>query len=274
MNGEGCYRWSSPSRKRGGNERRRLLALEFHIMGGTTQTVDKNQVANSLVNSSGSTSGAQSGATSASGTTNPWAPAQPFLSGILAQLQGQLANASLTPQENAALSGLAGSSGYIGQFLPQATDLADTLLAGGNAQAQAPMVSGAYQQYRSQLNPYLQASFLDPRETPGFADALAAANADITNQVNGMFAGAGRDLSGLNTQALARGLSQGEGQLIANGYNANVANQLGAMGSLYGAGNTTAGLLSSLNQQALANRQAGLGVASTGQSFANMPYEQ
>jgi hypothetical protein len=243
-------------------------------MGGTTQTVDKNQVANSLVNSSGSTSGATSGATSASGAANPWAPAQPFLSGILAQLQGQLANASLTPQENAALSGLAGSSNYIGQFLPQATDLANTLFAGGNAQAQAPMVGDAYQQYRSELNPYLQASFLDPRSTPGFADALAAANADITNQVNGMFAGAGRDLSGLNTQALARGLSQGEGQLISNQYNANVANQLGAMGSLYGAGNTTAGLLSSLNQQDLANRQAGLGVASTGQSFANMPYEQ
>ena len=45
-----------------------------------------------------------------------------------------------------------------------------------------------------------------------------------------MFAGAGRDLSGLNTQTLARGLSQGEGQLVANQYNANVANQLGAMG--------------------------------------------
>jgi hypothetical protein len=92
--------------------------------------------------------------------------------------------------------------------------------------------------------------------------------------VNGMFAGAGRDLSGLNQQALARGLSQGEGQLIANQYNQNAANQLGAMGSLYGAGNTTAGLLSNLNQQDLANRQAGLGVAGTGQSFANMPYEQ
>jgi hypothetical protein len=46
------------------------------------------------------------------------------------------------------------------------------------------------------------------------------------------------------------------------------------MGSLYGAGNTTAGLLSSLNQQALANQQAGLGVAQTGQSIANAPYEQ
>jgi len=243
-------------------------------MGGTTQTVDKNQAVNSLVNSSGATSGARTGATSASGTTNPWAPAQPFLSGILAQLQGQLANASLTPQENAALEALSGSSGYISQFLPQATDLANTLLGGGNAQAQAPMIGGAFEQYRAELNPYLQASFLDPRNTPGFSDALAAANAGITNQVNGMFAGAGRDLSGLNTQALVRGLSQGEGQLIANQYNQNVANQLGAMGSLYGAGNTTAGLLSNLNQQALANRQAGLGVASTGQGFANMPYEQ
>ena len=176
-------------------------------MGGTTQTVDKNQAVNSLVNSSNSTSGATTGATSASGTTNPWAPAQPFLSGILAQLQGQIANTSLTPQENAAICGLAGSSNYISQFLPQTTDLANALLASGDAQAQAPMISGAYQQYRGELNPYLQTSFLDPRSTPGFSDALAAANADITNQVNGMFAGAGRDLSGLNQQALARGLS-------------------------------------------------------------------
>ena len=193
-------------------------------------TVDKNQAVNSLVNSSNSTSGATTGATSTSGATNPWAPAQPFLAGILAQLQGQLANTSLTPQENAAIGGLAGSSNYISQFLPQTTDLANTLLSGGNAQAQAPLINSAYQQYQAQLNPYLQSSFLDPRNTPGFSDALAATNADITNQVNGMFAGAGRDLSGLNTQTLARGLSQGEGQLVANQYNANVANQLGAMG--------------------------------------------
>src|SRR5258706_11147436 len=119
-------------------------------MGGTTQTVDKNQVANSLVNSSGSTSGATSGATSASGATNPWAPAQPFLSGILAQLQGQLANTSLTPQENAAIGGLSGSSGYISQFLPPTTDLANTLPARRNAPTPGPMIRDAYQQYRNQ----------------------------------------------------------------------------------------------------------------------------
>jgi hypothetical protein len=33
------------------------------------------------------------------------------------------------------------------------------------------------------------------------------------------------------------------------------------MGSLYGAGNTTGGLLSGLNQQALANMQAGIGAS-------------
>jgi len=67
----------------------------------------------------------------------------------------------------------------------------------------------------------------------------------------------------MNRQTLARGLGQGEGQLIANQYNQNAANQLAAAGSLYGAGNTTGGLLTALNQQELANAQAGAGLADT-----------
>jgi len=238
-------------------------------MGGKTQTKDTNSAFNQnlLQQFQNASTGASSG------TTSPWAAAQPFLGGILAQLQGALPTAAITPAEENALERLSASSGYISQFLPATTGLASNLLAGGNAQAYAPLAQGAYSQYAAQLNPYLQSSFLDPRNTPGFADVLAATNADITNQVNGMFAGAGRDLSGLNQQALARGLAQGEGALIANQYNQNVAKALDAMQSTYGAGNTTAGLLSSLNQQALANQQAGLGVAQTGQNFAAAPYQ-
>src|SRR5262245_10193498 len=238
-------------------------------MGGKTQTKDTNSAFNQnlLQQFQNASTGASSG------TTSPWAAAQPFLGGILAQLQGALPTAAITPAEENALERLSASSGYISQFLPATTGLASNLLAGGNAQAYAPLAQGAYSQYAAQLNPYLQSSFLDPRNTPGFADVLAATNADITNQVNGMFAGAGRDLSGLNQQALARGLAQGEGALIANQYNQNVAKALDAMQSAYGAGNTTAGLLSSLNQQALANQQAGLGVAQTGQNFAAAPYQ-
>jgi hypothetical protein len=204
--------------------------------------------------------------------SQPWQPAQGALTGILSQLNP--GNAQLNPNEQAGIQGLQNTAGYLSQYLPQLGANTSSLLAGGNAQAQAPMINQAYQQYQSQLNPYLQSSFLDPRNTPGFADALAATNADITQQINGQFAGAGRSGSGYNAQTLARGLSQGEGQLLANQYNQNVANQLGAAGSLYGAGNTTGGLLTGLQQQALANQQAGIGSAQAGQQFATSPWQQ
>ena len=191
--------------------------------------------------------------------TTPWAPAAGQVQGLLGQLG--TVNTSLTPAEQQALGQLTSLGQQGDQFAPAIGNVASTLLAGGGANDQAGLINNAYSQYQKELNPYLQSSFLDPRNTPGFGDALSAVNSDITNQVNGQFAAAGRDLSGMNTQTLARGLSQGEGQLIANQYNQNVANQLGAAGSLYGAGNTTGGLLTGLNQQALMNEQAGVGVA-------------
>ncbi len=205
--------------------------------GSTTQTQQQNQ--------------AQS--------TTPWAPAAGTISSLLGQLGGISANPNAT--ETGALNQLSGLGGAGNPYAGSIGNVASNLLAGGGANNQAGLVNNAYQQYQQQLNPYLQTSFLDPRNTPGFSDALNAVNSDITNQVNGQFAAAGRDLSGMNTQSLARGLSQGEGALIANQYNQNVANQLGAANSLYGAGNATGGLLSGLQQQAMANQQAGIGAA-------------
>ena len=92
--------------------------------------------------------------------------------------------------QSAAISQLsalgAGGNPYAGAI----GDVASNLLSGGNANAQAPMINSAYQQYQQQLNPYLQASYLDPRNTPGFGDALSTLNNDISNQVNSQFAGA------------------------------------------------------------------------------------
>jgi hypothetical protein len=191
--------------------------------------------------------------------TTPWAPAAGTISSLLGQLNG--INPNLTGTESGALGQLSALGAAGNPFQGGVNTVANNLLAGGGANKQTGLINNAYRQYQAQLNPYLQASFLDPRNTPGFSDALAATNADITNQINGQFAAAGRDLSGMHTQALARGLSQGEGALIANQYNENVADQLGAMGSLYGAGNTTGGLLSQLQQQSVANQQAGIPAA-------------
>jgi hypothetical protein len=195
--------------------------------------------------------------------SQPWAPASGALQGILANLN--TVSPQLTGVENGALSQLSALGAAGNQFAPQIGGVANTLLQGGGPD-RTGLVNDAYARYQAQLNPYLQTSYLDPRNTPGFGDALAALNADISNQINSQFAGAGRDLSGLNTQTLARGLSQGEGQLIANQYNQNAANQLGAMSNLYQAGGQTAGLLSQFDQARLANMQAGIGAADAANS--------
>lgn len=211
-------------------------------MGGSTQ---QNQTQNTVQNTTQ--------------RTTPWDAAAGPIQGVLSNLNN--VNPNLTGTETGALNNLVGYGAAGNPFTGQVANVANSLFSGGGANNQAGLINNAYNQYQSQLNPYLQSSFLDPRNTPGFGAALSALNSDITNQINSQFAGAGRDLSGMNTQTLARGLSQGEGQLIANQYNQNVQNQLGAMQNLYGAGNTTGGILSALQQQNVANQQAGIPAA-------------
>jgi hypothetical protein len=74
----------------------------------------------------------------------------------------------------------------------------------------------------------------NPQNTPGMQQVLSTIQNDISNQVNSQFAGAGRSLSGLNEQTLARGLAQGEAVPLLNQYNQNIANQMGIAGAASG----------------------------------------
>lgn len=210
--------------------------------------------------------------TQQSSQTTPWGPASGVLGGILGKVGG--ISSDLSGGEQSALQGLLGNAGFLSNnFGVQATGLANNLLAGGGPD-RTGIANSAYNTLQSQLTPYASGANLNPYSTPGFSDALGTLQSDITNQINSQFAGAGRDLSGMNTQTLARGLSQGLGGLIANQYNQNVQNQLGAANTLFGAGGQTAGLLSGLDQTKLANQQAGLGAAQTAGEFSNSPYLQ
>jgi hypothetical protein len=202
--------------------------------------------------------------------TQPWAPAVPALQGILGQLDPSAAK--LTGNENAALGGLAGNSGFLDQFTPQATGLANTLLSGGPDRT--GLVNDAYSQYQKALQPFANGDYVNPTSNPALQGYLGTIQNDVTNQVNGMFAGAGRDLSGANLQTLARGIAQGEAPALNDAYNTARNQQIAAINSLYGAGNTTGGLLSNLDQVKLGNEQAGLNAAKTTQGFANDPYNQ
>lgn len=192
--------------------------------------------------------------------TNPWAPSQGLLTGILGQLQGQVGKTGITQNETNAIDAYQGMN-------PQFMDFAKTLLAGGGADAQAGNIKSGYDRYVNQTSPLASNTNYNPYDTPGFRDAINTLTSDITQGVNGQFAAAGRDFSGYNQKTLGRGIMEGVAPVIAQQYNQNVQNQQGAARDLYGAGNTNAGLLTNLSQQALQNR--GQGFTTSGDILSN-----
>jgi hypothetical protein len=189
----------------------------------------------------------------------PWAAAQPMLQTILGQIGSNLSNTGPTSAETGALNALQSNAALGNPYAGQIGGYAQSLLGGGGANAQAPNAQGNLVNYQSQLAPYANGSMIG--NNPALAAQLAQIRDDVTNQVNGQFAAAGRDFSGANQQALARGIAQGEAPAIAAQYNQDVANQLGAANSLYGAGNTTANALAGFQQNYLANQGQGVTAA-------------
>lgn len=189
-------------------------------------------------------------------STNPWAPATPALTGILSQLQGQLGNTGLTSNENTALNTLTSNAQQGNPYASQISSFAQNLLNGGGATDQNGAISSGLKTYQDQLTPYANGSMVG--NNPALKAQLDTIMSDVGNSVNSQFAGAGRDLSGANQQAYGRGVAQGVAPVLANQYNQDVNNQINAAGSLYGAQNTSSGLLAGLNQQKLANQQQGV----------------
>lgn len=188
--------------------------------------------------------------------TQPWEQTIPSLTNIIGGLNQSAGQYQPSAIENQAISQLQANAASIPNFTDQGVGLLNSLFGGGTDRT--GIVNDAYSQYQQQLTPYAQGQYLDPRSAPGMSDVLDTIRNDVGNSVNSLFAGAGRDLSGAHTQALARGISQGEAVPLLNQYNQNVSNQLGAAGNLFGAGGTTAGLLSGLDQTALQNQLSGL----------------
>jgi hypothetical protein len=191
-------------------------------------------------------------------STTPWAPAAGAISGILGNLQGL--NPNLTGAETGALNRLSAMGAAGNPFAGGIGGVANTLLAGGGPD-RTGMVNSAYQQYQQQLSPFTSGQYVDPSQNPELQKYLQVARDDATNAINGQFAAAGRDLSGMNSQALGRGIGQAEAPILYDAYNQARGQQLGAINSLFSGGGQTAGLLSGLDQTRLANEQAGIGAA-------------
>jgi hypothetical protein len=191
--------------------------------------------------------------------TAPWEAAQPMLQGILGQLSTGLNNTGLTAAETGALSTLQSNAAKGNPYAGQIGGYAQSLLSGGGADAQAGNLRDNLGAFRSQLTPYANGSMVG--NNPALAAQLAQIQTDVANSVNGQFAAAGRDLSGANLMAYGRGVAAGQAPVIAAQYNQDVANQMAAASALYNGGNTTAGALSGLQQNYLANQGQGVTAA-------------
>jgi len=202
-------------------------------------------------------SGTSSSTQQQNSTTEPWKPAQPALQGILTQLKPMIDNSGLDTAQTGAINQLSANGAAGNPYTGQIGANANNLLNGGGATAQSGNVEQNYQNYLKATQPLASNTNYNPYDTPSFKDAINTATSDITSGVNGQFAAAGRDFSGMNSQTLGRGLAQGLAPTIAAQYNANVNNQQGAASNLFNAGNTNAGIQAGLQQQDVANRQAG-----------------
>lgn len=178
----------------------------------------------------GSNSGQQT--TQQQTQTQPWAPAVPALSSILGNIQGLQGQSGINPTEAAAIQQLQSNTSQIPNFGPTVANTAQSYLTGDPFNTLNP----AYNNYGNSIAGITNPNNLNPYNTPGFANALNTLNQDITQQVNGQFAAAGRSGSGYNDQTLARGLAQGEGSLLQNQYNTNVSNLQNAAQNYFNAG--------------------------------------
>lgn len=144
----------------------------------------------------------------------PWGQAIPDLQEILGQAH-DLYNQG--PQQY-----------YPGSTVTPELDSSNTALQGiiNRGMAGSPVTSAA----QGNISDTLEGKFLDPTQNPYWSSLVQGVTNSVTPQINASFGLAGRTGSGMNQEALAQGLSQGIGQLGANLYGQERANQLTAAG--------------------------------------------
>jgi hypothetical protein len=194
-----------------------------------------------------------------SSQSSPWAPTQPLLKDIVGSLGG--VNTSLTPQQNNAISQIQANSQIMPNFGPSVAGTVSNLL--GNIPNLNNDMTAALKNFQGTMAPFTNPQYLNPSSNPQEKNLIDTITQDVSNQIGGNFAAAGRAFSPDMAQAEARGLSQGLAAPLFNQYNQNVATQTGAAQNLFNAANLA-------NNTFLQNAGWGIGNASNIPQLTNM----
>ena len=195
--------------------------------------------------------------TAAQSAKSPYAPAEGDISNILGSLGGYLGGGGAnSPAQNYLFNEAAGNISGVPNFGPAASQTASNIFqTGGDPTGLLRTSAGNLQSVAGEgAN---GGAGLNPMNTPGMQNVLNTIQNDTQNSINGQFAGAGRSLSGLNEQTLARGLAQGEAVPLLNQYNQNVSNMMGANQGL-----------GTISQNAMSNLGQGMNIAGAAPGLA------
>jgi hypothetical protein len=192
--------------------------------------------------------------------TDAYGPAKGTIDTLLGQVNGLTGSTGLNANESGAIDNLAATGKAGNPFAGAISDAATGLLSGGGAQGNDTAISGNLADYKTLLSPWASGSNIG--NNTALKTQLDTMLNDTMNSYGGQFAASGRDITGnaAGGQAIARGFAAGAAPTVAAQYNADADRAVNAASSLYNAGNSTYGLLNQNNQQANANKTAGVDV--------------
>lgn len=218
--------------------------------------------------------GKSSQETRANSTTqqDPWKLAMPDLQQAFAAIGPQWNNVNPTGNENNAFAGLEANAAAGNPYAGRIGGLADDLLAGGTDRT--GMVQGSYDTLKGSLTPYTTMN-TDPYQNEAFSKYAGLLGTDATNSVKAQYEAAGYNPSaGTFGKSIAEGVGRAVAPVWAQERNNLEAQKMGAINGLYQGGNTTAGLLSGLDQTALGNRTQGVNTARDALAANDAPYNR
>lgn len=195
--------------------------------------------------------------------SNPWQPTQPLLQTLLGKMGG--VSTAVTPGQMAAFGQLKANASQGDPNAAATRQLSTDLL---NARDNSGTVDSAYGALKGQLGDIANSN-PDPTQNPGIQGMLTTVGNDVTNRINQQFAAAGRDMSGANSQAVARGVTQAEAPILLGQYNTNILNKMAAAQALQSAGYGAATTDQGLDTARAALRQAGVETGNEALSQSN-----
>lgn len=198
--------------------------------------------------------------TSTTAEQDPWEPTIDSLEALIGKIGQNDDNIGATGGQQEAFAQLFANAKNEGNpFADQIKTLAGDLFGGVNSRSGT--VDDAYTRLQDQIGGVAAGNNLDVNENPYIQEMLQNNANNIASRINQQFAGAGRDLSGLNQSRVAQGISEGTIPALFNQYNLERQNQANAANQLFGAGTTAAQTAQGLDLSALQQRLQGIGAA-------------